>query len=114
MVLNDVSGEFIDVNDALNRIGGNMDLLKRLLKRFLEGTQIDELNQVLQEGNIEEAARIAHTIKGVSANLSLVKLRTVTAELELILKEKLDHSAKLSELTDVYDETVKILSEAIS
>jgi len=112
--MNELSGEYIDVPDALNRVGGNMDLLKRLLKRFIDGNQIDEMDRVLREGNMEEAARQAHTVKGVSANLSLVKLRTVTTELELILKDNLDYSAKLDELKQAYDETVKIIQEITS
>ena len=113
MNLNDASVEYIDVNDALNRVGGNMDLYKRLLKRFLEGNQMEELRTALQEENIEEAARLAHTIKGVSANLSLIKLREITTDLEHILKESLDSSAKLAELADAYDETARIITESI-
>ena len=114
MSLNELSGEYIDVSDALNRVGGNMDLLKRLLKRFIEGNQIEELSRVFQEGNMEEAARQVHTVKGVSANLSLVKLRTITAELELILKDNLEYSAKVTELEQAYEETVKIITEITS
>jgi len=114
MSLNDVSVEYIDVKDALNRVGGNMDLYKRLLKRFVEGTQLGELNTVLQAGNAEEASRLAHTIKGVAANLSLIKLRDVTMDLELVIKGNLDHSAKLAELNETYNETTRLITEAIS
>jgi len=108
---NEMNTEYIDIKDALNRVGGNMDLYKRLLKRFVEGSQLDELNKVLQEGNSEDAARLAHTIKGVSANLSLIKLQSITADLELIIKDGQDTSAKLAELTHAYGETAKIIAE---
>jgi HPt (histidine-containing phosphotransfer) domain-containing protein len=108
--LNAVDTEFIDVEDALKRVGGNVDLYKRLLKRFIEGSQFTELETVLQDGNTEEAARLTHTIKGVSANLSLIKLRTISVEMEQLLKDGLDHSVKLDEFKQAYDETLKIIA----
>jgi len=111
MDINTIDAKYIDINDALKRIGGSMDLYKRLVKRFVEGTQITELNTSLQDGNKDEAARLSHTVKGVAANLSLVRIRELTAELEQIIKEDQDHSAKLAELNQAYDETVKIIAE---
>jgi len=111
MDLNDTGAVLVDVDDALKRIGGNMDLYKRLLKRFVEGTQVEELKNALQEGNMDEAARMAHTVKGVSANLSLVMLRAISADLELSIKENLDNTAKLDELLLAYDETVIKIKE---
>jgi len=105
----DLNSEYIDVNDALNRVGGNMDLYKRLLKRFIEGNQMDELSKALESGNPEEGARLAHTVKGVAANLSLIKLRDLTADMELIIKDGLDHTAKLSEIIEAYGETEKVI-----
>ena len=114
MSLNADGEVYIDVEDALKRIGGNMDLYKRLLKRFVDGNQIEELqNSVTRGDNQEEAVRHAHTLKGVSANLSLVKLRTQAAELEAAIKDGLDNSALLSELAVTYDDTVKTIKELL-
>ena len=97
--------EYIDVNDALKRIGGNMDLYKRLLGRFVGGNHYETLESALRGGDLEEASRLAHTLKGVSANLSLVKVRAITADLELIIKDGHDHSVLLAELKNAYEET---------
>ena len=113
MDLNAVNTEYVDVEDALKRIGGNVELYKKLLKRFAEGNQFAELETVLQEGNTEEAARLTHTIKGVTANLSLTKLRTIAIEMEQILKAGLDCSAKLAEFKQANDETLKIIAGII-
>ena len=110
MDLNAVNAEYIDVNDALKRIGGNVELYKKLLKRFVEGNQFSELETVLQEGKTEEAARLTHTIKGVSANLSLAKIRTLAVELEQILIGGLDYSAKLAEFKQANDETLEMIA----
>ncbi|MCL2366218.1 MAG: Hpt domain-containing protein [Oscillospiraceae bacterium] len=109
-----VKEEYIDVQDALKRIGGNVDLYKRLLGRFVDGDQLKQLEAALDSGNKEDASRLAHTIKGVAANLSLVKLREVSADLEQNIIGDHDHTAKLNELKDVYDVTVQIASETIT
>jgi len=106
--------EYIDVDDALKRVGGNMALYQRLLGRFADGNQFEELENLLKSGNEEEATRMAHTIKGVAANLSLLKLRFTSAELELSLKEGTDYTAKLDELRDVYNTTMQVISENIA
>ena len=111
MDINAVNAEYIDINDALKRIGGSMDLYKRLLKRFVDGTQVAELGTAFQEGNKDEASRLAHTVKGVAANLSLIKLRDISAELEQIIKSDSDHTAKLAEFDLVYAETAKMIAE---
>ena len=106
--------EYIDVDDALKRVGGNMGLYKRLLGRFTERDQCFPLEEALQSGNTEEAARLAHTLKGVSANLSLAKVRNLSADLEQLVKSGADHSAVIAELRLAYDVTVGKIAEIIS
>ena len=103
--------EYIDVNDALKRVGGNMNLYKRLLAHFAAENHIDPLNDVLESGDKEEAARLIHTLKGVAANLSLIKLMSVSAELELKIKNDLDHSECFAELKQVYYITSELIAE---
>ena len=98
----DINKEYIDVQDALKRIGGSMDLYKRLLNQFTGGDHIDPLEEALSTGALEEASRLIHTLKGVAANLSLVKLSSVASELEHKVKNGADHSDTLAELKNVY------------
>ena len=105
--------EYVDVDDALKRVGGNMGLYQKLLGRFADGNQLEELENLLTSGNMEEAARMAHTIKGVAANLSLLKLRFTSADLELSLKEGTDYVAKLDELRDVYGTTIQVIHDLV-
>ena len=99
--------EYLDLDDALSRIGGNMSLYKRLLGRFIEGNHYEELENALQSGDREEAARQAHSLKGVSANLSLTKIRSLSVELEQLLKDNADYSACLAELKQAFTTTVE-------
>ena len=103
--------EYIDVNDALNRIGGNEGLYKKLLTRFVEGNYLDAIYDAIQKGDAEEPARAAHTLKGVSANLSLVKIQSASLDLEHTLKEGADYSVKLDELKQVYSVTLDKIAE---
>jgi len=106
--------EYIDVEDALKRIGGNMGLYKRLLGNFVTGDHIGPLANALNNGDIDEASRLAHTLKGVSANLSLVKLRALSIELENTIKNKTDYSDKLNELSQAFDTTMAKIAEIIA
>jgi len=101
----DANKEIIDVQDALKRIGGSMDLYKRLLNQFTGGDHIDPLEEALSTGALEEASRLIHSLKGVAANLSLIKLSAAAKELEDKIKNNLDHSDSFNELKHTYYET---------
>ena len=107
----DINKEIVDVQDALKRIGGSMDLYKRLLAQFTGGDHISPLEEALSTGAMEEASRLIHTLKGVAANLSLVKLSAVASELEQKVKNGLDHSDTFAELKNVYLETSQQIVE---
>ena len=105
------SVEYVDLDDALSRIGGNMSLYKRLLERFISGNQYEELVRVLQSGNVEDAVRQAHSLKGVSANLSLVKIRMLSIELEQLIKDGDDYTECMDEMKQAFDITMEKIAE---
>jgi len=114
MEINSINDEYINVDDALSRVGGNMSLYKRLLGRFVEGNPYEELERALQGGDYEESTRQAHSLKGVSANLSLVKINALSVELEKLVKAGDDYSSCLAELKQVFDITLEKITELIS
>jgi len=105
------SGEYINVDDALRRIGGSISLYKRLLTQFTGAGYIGPLEEALNSGNKEEAAHLVHTLKGVCANLSLIKLAAVSAELEHNIKDGSDHSGSFAELKQAYAITTEKIAE---
>ena len=107
----EINHEYVDVKDALKRIGGSMDLYKRLLAQFTGGDHIDPLEEALSTGAFEEASRMIHTLKGVAANLSLVKLSTIASELEHNVKNGIDHNEAFNELKNIYYKTSQQISE---
>ena len=74
----------MNLTECYNAIGGNYeDVLRRLTSerlvrkfavKFLDDKSYELLESSLNENNIEEAFRAAHTIKGVCSNLSFSKL----------------------------------------
>jgi signal transduction histidine kinase/CheY-like chemotaxis protein/HPt (histidine-containing phosphotransfer) domain-containing protein len=79
----------IDVDAALARLGGNRKLLARLLAEFgkSQAGAVAGIRQALGHGAVEEAARHAHTLKGVAGNLSATKLAAAAAALESLLRK---------------------------
>ena len=111
MDMNTTNNEYIDPGEALSRVGGNVNLYKRLLGSFVNGTLYQDLLSAIERGELEEATRHAHSIKGVSANLSLPKVRAVSVELEQQLKDNTDYASSLDELKLAYDATITQITQ---
>ena len=111
MELDTNNKKYINVDDALRRIGGNFDLYKRLLARFVAGSNLEALESALLRGDMEESAHLTHTLKGVSANLSLNGIRAASIDLEQAIKDGGDFSGHFAELKQVFNETVKMIAE---
>lgn len=63
-------------------------LVRRFITKFPDDKSFAELSQAMAEGDRASAFRAAHTLKGVSANLSLDQLlRSVVVLTELLRQE---------------------------
>jgi len=107
--MSDIS-TYIDVEDGLKRVGGNAGLYKKLLQRFIDGGYFEALENHVNAGDTEPSVHDAHTLKGVAANLSLVKVNQLSAEIEQQLKNGQDCSANMAELKDAVNKTVEAIS----
>ena len=107
---NSEMAEYVDTEGALSRIGGNMAIYKRLLGRFLEGNHYEQLDTALKGSDPEAAIRQAHSLKGVSANLSLVKINSHTVQLEHLLKDGADYTSCMEELKDAFQVTTEMIA----
>lgn len=105
---------YVDLEDALNRIRGNRGLYKVLLQSFLNDPRIDELVGNIERGDLAAAAKDAHTIKGVSANLSLTGLNEAVAALELQLKSGGYRKESLESCLDLFEETRKAIGKLVN
>lgn len=61
----------IDVEDAMERFLDNEELYVKFLWKFTEDENYEKMKEALKENNGEEAFKCAHTMKGVTGNLSI-------------------------------------------
>ena len=75
--------------NALKRLGNNQKLYRKLLVQFVEFYQnMDETYQnAVAAGNLEEATRIAHTLKGLAGSIGVDDLFEKAKDLELAHKD---------------------------
>lgn len=79
----------LDTEDGLSRLEGNWKLYMKILKQFHADYRDLEnhLRAALSAGDFNSAARWAHTIKGVAANIGGHDLSLASAELETAIQQ---------------------------
>lgn len=98
----------IDVAGALERFVGNEALLERMLQRFTGDADYAQLLAAADRRDAEEALRAAHTLKGLTGNLSMTALCPLfTRQVELLRAGDPDGAyALLPEITRAYERIV--------
>ena len=102
------------IQECYQMLGGDYDqvmarlpsakMIERFVGLFLNDASYEQLCQAMAAGNRAEAFRAAHTLKGVSANLSFTKLMTSVSELTELLRPE---SAAIPAGADRLMETVR-------
>ncbi len=74
----------IDLASALERLRGNRELLAKLLRDMARdhSEDADRIAEALASGRTNEARAMAHALKGVAGNLSIVPLQETAAKME--------------------------------
>ncbi|HCV86376.1 MAG TPA: hypothetical protein DGB85_07265, partial [Deltaproteobacteria bacterium] len=74
---------------ALNRLNQNTSLYLRLLDVFQRNqfNTVEKMQELLAEPNLVEAARLAHTLKGIAGSLGAKGLETASRTAEAQLRE---------------------------
>ncbi|PAR37008.1 hybrid sensor histidine kinase/response regulator [Vibrio metoecus] len=82
----------IDLEQAIFRIGGNQQRYFEILRHFIDSQQqeLDNLSGLIAERDWEAATRVAHTLKGSSANLGFDSLTQFAASLEHRLEQQME------------------------
>lgn len=84
----------------------------RFVNKFPADGSYQLLLDSLVAGNVDDAFRAAHTIKGVAQNLGFTQLFTVAEEVTEILRAgSLAVEAKMPKLTEQYDLTIAAISQ---
>ncbi|MBF0140204.1 MAG: PAS domain S-box protein [Magnetococcales bacterium] len=105
----------IDLEIGLNRVGGNMTLLRKIWKRFLDEYVQGHyrIREALEQNNREKALLTAHTLKGVSGTIGAVVLQQSVTRLESDLKSS-DDLNNISSLLKLVENELYNISEGIN
>lgn len=109
---------YLNVDDALKRLGGNSDLYKRILQAYLSEIRDmpEQLAGLLQAGEVSQASRLMHTIKGLSGTVGANRLAGLAAVAEEAFKnaeKSAGHQNLLAELRREVDATIRIASPLV-
>jgi len=105
----------LDTRAAIRRSGGSSTRYQRLLRMFVEqhGRSADEVRQALAAGDVATAKRVAHTLKGTSANLGAGELAADAGALEAALQARKPGDAELEALERRLAATVEAIVSAL-
>ncbi|MEN6350633.1 MAG: response regulator [Syntrophomonas sp.] len=80
----------IDVESGLRRINGNRKLYRKFLLDFVHNylAAPQEIESSIAAGNMEDALRLSHTLKGVAGNISAHEIQELAARLEKAIAGK--------------------------
>ncbi len=96
-------------NDAIGRLRSER-LLQKFVLKFLDDGSYDLLCKSLESGNMEEAFRAAHTIKGMCQNLSFSVLAESSSALTEVLRAgQTDTDALFAKVKEDYESTVNAI-----
>ncbi|MGL1889972.1 MAG: response regulator [Spirochaetaceae bacterium] len=98
----------LDITTGLKRVGNNRKLYKKLIKSFVtDFKDISSKIQLLENNNVSEAIREAHTLKGVAGNLGADDVHKNIEIVEKKLKSGEDIKVSLSEVSRIMDTLIK-------
>jgi CheY-like chemotaxis protein/HPt (histidine-containing phosphotransfer) domain-containing protein len=80
-----ISTDPINIVEALPRFGDDMEFFKSMLADFIKNLpeRIENLEEALSQEDIKSLTRLAHNLKGASANFSAEGIRKTAAEIEI-------------------------------
>lgn len=83
-VLENMTENAIQLDELLKRCLGNLSFAQRVITKFTSRLEddIDELKEAMQKDSLSDVARLAHRLKGASANVAAEGLRNIAEEIE--------------------------------
>jgi hypothetical protein len=108
-LLQELNNLGVDTEDALKRFMNNTSLYERMLGKLPKNIGELEVMPYLETGNYSQALTNAHTIKGVTGNLSVTPLFTGYTNIVALLRQNEPEKAK-----SVLEEILPIQNQIIS
>jgi len=105
---------YVNIEEGLKRVMNNSKLLAKLFKKFKEDRNLIDLEAALTANDLPKAQINAHTLKGLSANLSLTELYKQVLELETQIKAGSVVPGQLDTVKTVYSQTLIEVDKVIA
>lgn len=107
--------EGFNVPVALKRVNNNTELYLMLLEEFIKeyATTVTDIRAHITRNELEDARRIAHTIKGVAGNIGADQLALTAAELDRTFKAGEDPSEDLKHFEAQMTVSLKDLTDFV-
>lgn len=120
MVVSDDKLNIFDLDDALERLGGDREILEDIFEVFSETypDQLSELKKAIDDGDAPTVERAAHTLKGSVGVFSAIKSYETAFRLEIMGREgqleetEAEYSTLEQEVKELDEALTKTLSES--
>lgn len=106
-------GEFIDLTETLEMVGGSVDVLNDLIREFLTAvpSSVSEIKECLRENDFRSAARIAHKIKPAFYYMGMIDSHEKIQELENAAKSEISQEFCLNLANVIQNQIEKVRAE---
>ena len=104
---------YINEEEGKKRVMNNGKLYAKLLTKFKNDTNLNDLFAYTNAQDWEKARGVAHTIKGIAANLSLTALYEQSMEVESQVKENSIKPESLEKIKNCFSETLIAVEQVI-
>lgn len=108
-MINDLEALGVNTSEALGRFMNNSMLYEKLIAKYPDSARTADVAAQFAAKDYEKAVEAAHTLKGVTGNLSLTPLYTAYTEIVNLLR-----AGKNDEAEKLYNETAPIEEKIIA
>ncbi|MBR3334925.1 MAG: Hpt domain-containing protein [Clostridia bacterium] len=101
-----------DVDDGLRRCMNNEGFYLRLVEKAAADPSFDKLKEAVESGDLGRGFELAHTLKGVAANLSLTPVETPVREITELLRNhtETDYGPYLERIGEAWQKLKALLA----
>lgn len=105
----------VDIQDGLRRFMNNTALYEKMLKKFPAAAEGLPVQEHFDSGNLETALANAHTLKGMTGNLSLTPLYESYTEIVALLRANDPEKAKalLADILPVQENIINCIKRYV-
>lgn len=105
----------VDIDGALERFMGNTEMYMKFLKKFEKDRNFVLLRAAMDEDDAEAAFSASHTLKGLTGNLSVMKLHGLfSKQVEFLRSNDFDSAKKMMpEIENEYRVLVSLVENIV-